>query len=63
MAVEDRAALAELLLGSLPPVSEEWSEAEELAEAERRDGQIESGQAQILHEGDFWKRIEARRLK
>jgi len=34
-----------------------------LAEAERRDGQIESGQAQILHEGDFWKRIEARRLK
>jgi hypothetical protein len=63
LGIEDRASLAELLLSSLPPDSEEWSEAEELAEAERRDGEIETGQAQVLHEGEFWQRIEARRRK
>jgi len=35
-----RALLAESLLGSLPPVAEEMTEAGELAEAERRDREI-----------------------
>ncbi len=61
--VEERVLLAEALLSSLPPVTEEWSDAEELAEAERREREIETGQAQALHDGEFWKRVEARRRK
>lgn len=61
LGVNERALLAESLLTSLPPLSEEWSEAEELAEAERRDNEIESGQVQALHDGEFWKQVEARR--
>ena len=59
----ERALLAESLLSSLPPWSEEWSEAEELAEAERREREIESGQVQALHDGEFWQRVESRRRK
>jgi hypothetical protein len=51
------------LLSSLPPVTEEWSEAEELAEAERREREIETDQAQALHDGEFWQRVEARLSK
>ena len=61
--VEERVLLAESLLSSLPPMTEEWSEAEELAEAERREREIETGQAQALHDSEFWKRVEARRRK
>ena len=63
LSVEERVQLAESLLGSLPPVTEEWSEAGELAEARRREREIETGQTQALHEGEFWQRVEARRRK
>ena len=63
LGLKERVLLAESLLNSLPPVPEEWSEAEELAEAERREGEIETGQVQALHDGEFWERIEARRRK
>jgi putative addiction module component (TIGR02574 family) len=63
LGVKERVQLVESLLTSLPPVPEEWSEAEELAEAERREREIESGQVQALHDGEFWERIEARRRK
>jgi hypothetical protein len=63
LVIQDRASLAESLLDSLLPVSEEWSEAEELAEAERRDHELATGQVQALHDGEFWQRIEARRQK
>ena len=59
--LEQRVLLAESLLGSLPPVSEEWTESEEMTEVDRREREIESGQVQPLHEGDFWSRVEARR--
>lgn len=59
--VEQRALLAESLLRSLPPLTEEWSEAQELAEAERRDHEIESGRVQPLSEAEFWRRVEAGR--
>ena len=61
--LEQRALLAESLLGSLPPAGEEWSEAEELAEAERRERQIESGRVQPLHEAEFWSRVDAGRKR
>ena len=61
--VEQRVLLAESLLGSLPPVAREWSEAEELAEAERQDGEIENGQVQPLDNPEFWRQIEASRRR
>jgi len=59
--VEQRVTLAESLLSSLPPMDEVWSEAEELAEVERRERAIESGQVQPLPETEFWRRVEAGR--
>ena len=59
--LEQRVLLAESLLGSLPPVTEEWTESEEMAEVDRREREFESGQVQPLPEGDFWSRVEARR--
>ena len=61
--VEQRVLLAESLLGSLPPLDEEWSEAEELAEVERREREIESGQVQPVNEAAFWRHVEARRKR
>ena len=63
LGISERALLAESLLNSLPPLSEAWSETEELAEAERREHELESGQVQALHDGEFWKQVEARRKK
>ena len=61
--LEQRVLLAQSLLSSVPPVGEEWSEAEELAEAERRDREIESGQVQALNDAEFWQRVEANRKR
>ena len=61
--LDQRVLLAESLLSSLPPPGEEWSEAEELAEVERREQEIESGKIQPLSETEFWKRVEARRQR
>jgi hypothetical protein len=63
LGIEARVHLVESLLSSLPSPAEEWSEVEELAEAERREREIETGQVQALHDGEFWERIEARRRK
>ena len=59
----ERVQLVESLLSSLPPMTEECSEAEELAEAERREREIETGRVQALHDGEFWQRVESRRRK
>jgi len=61
--LEQRALLAESLLSSLPPLSETWSEAEELAEVERREREIETGQVQPLSEVEFWRHVEAGRKR
>lgn len=61
--IEQRVLLAESLLGSLPPVGDEMSEAEELTEAERRDCEIESGQVQALNDAEFWRQVEANRKR
>lgn len=59
--LKERVQLAESLLESLPPIGNVWSEAEELAEAERRESEISSGKVQPIAENEFWKKIEARR--
>jgi putative addiction module component (TIGR02574 family) len=56
-----RVFLAESLLGSLPPVAEEMTEAEEMAEVERREREIESGQVRPLSEAEFWQGVETDR--
>ena len=56
--LEQRVFLAESLLGSLPPLGEEMTEAEEMTEVERREREIESGQVQPLSEAEFWGKIE-----
>ena len=61
--LEQRVLLAESLLGSLPPVGEEWSEAEDLAEVERREREMESGAVEPLTEAEFWRRVEAGRKR
>ena len=57
--LQQRVFLAESLLGSLPPVGEVMTEADELAEVERRELEIESGQVQPLSEVELWRRLEA----
>jgi putative addiction module component (TIGR02574 family) len=61
--VEQRVWLAESLLGSLPPMSEDWSEAREMEEVERREREIEAGEVQPLNEEEFLRRVEASRRK
>ena len=61
--LEQRVLLAQSLLSSVPPVDDEWSEAQELAEAERRDREIESGQVQAMHDEEFWQWVEASRKR
>ena len=61
--VAQRVTLAEMLLSSIPPMGAAWTEAEELAEVERREREIESGQAQPLADAEFWQRIEAGRQR
>ncbi len=61
--VEQRVWLAESLLESLPAIGEDWSEAEEIAEAERREREIETGQVQPLSETEFLRRLEAGRRR
>jgi putative addiction module component (TIGR02574 family) len=61
--IKQRAQLAESLLESLPPLGSESSEAEELAEVERREREIESGAVQPIPENKFWKQVEARRKR
>ena len=56
-----RVFLAETLLGSLPPVTEEMTETEEMAEVERRETEIESGKVRSLSDAEFWRGVETDR--
>ena len=51
-----RVLLAELLLDSLPSLDENRSEADDIAEAQRRECEIESGHVQPVCEAEFWRR-------
>jgi len=61
--IDQRVTLAESLLSSIPPASEVWSEAEEMAEVERREREIKRGHVQPLPEAEFWRRVEAGRKR
>jgi putative addiction module component (TIGR02574 family) len=61
--IEQRILLAESLLNSLPPEADEMSEAAEIEEAERRDREIETGQAKPLTDEEFHRRIQSARKR
>lgn len=54
-----RVFLAESLLASVPPAAPEMTEEEEMAEAERREREIETGQVRPLSDVEFWRQVEA----
>ncbi len=57
--LKQRVFLAESLLASVPGVDREMTEAEEIAEVERREREIESGQVRPLTDVEFWRQVEA----
>ena len=62
--VQQRVLLAETLLDSLSPSGGEGlGDAWNIAEAERRDQEIATGQTQPLNEAEFKRRIEAARSR
>ena len=61
--IKERALLAEALLQSLPEGADEMSDAEEIAEAERRDHEIETGRVQPVTQEEFFRRVEATRKR
>ena len=61
--LDQRVFLAESLLESVPPVGEAMTEAEEMAEVDRRERQIETGQATPLSDIEFWRNVASDRNK
>jgi hypothetical protein len=57
--LKHRVFLAESLLASVPLVAKELTEAEEMAEVDRRERQIETGQLRALTDAEFWREVEA----
>jgi len=57
--LKHRVFLAEALLASVPPLDDEMTEAREIAEVERREREIETGQVRALAEAEFWAGVEA----
>ena len=57
--LKHRVFLAEALLASVPGAEREMTEAEEMAEVERREREIEAGQARPLSDAEFWRQVEA----
>ena len=57
--LKHRVFLAESLLASVPGAAQELTESEEMAEAERREKQIETGQVRPLTDAEFWQQVEA----
>jgi hypothetical protein len=57
--LEQRIFLAESLLASVPLADRELTGTEEMAEVERREKEIETGQLHPLTDADFWRKVEA----
>ena len=57
--LKHRVFLAEALLASVPPSDGEMTESGEMAEVERREREIETGQVRALGEAEFWAAVEA----
>lgn len=58
---KDRLQLADKILGSLPPPPVAAAPEEILAEAIRRDAELESGKVKPLSETEFWDGVRRSR--
>jgi hypothetical protein len=57
--LKHRVFLAESLLASVPGAAQGMTEAEEMAEVERREREIETGRVRPLTDVEFWRQVEA----
>ena len=57
--LKHRVFLAESLLASVRPVGGEMTDAEEIAEVERREREIETGRVRALADAEFWAEVDA----
>ena len=57
--LKHRVFLAESLLASVSPATPDMTEEEEIAEAERREREIETGRIRSLTNVEFWRQVEA----
>ena len=57
--LKHRVFLAESLLASMPITGSEMTEEEEMAEVDRREREIETGQVRALTDEEFWREVEA----
>lgn len=57
--LKQRVFLAESLLASVPLTGNDMTEEEELAEVDRREREIETGQVRALTDEEFWREVEA----
>lgn len=59
--IGQRVSLAQSLLDSLPPPTEDLGEVAEMEVAEERERELETGLAQPINEAELWRRVAARR--
>jgi hypothetical protein len=57
--LKHRVFLAESLLASVRLADKEMTPDEEMAEVERREAEIETGQVRVLADAQFWLKVEA----
>ena len=57
--LKQRVYLAESLLASVPAAGEETTEADDMAEVDRREKQIEAGQIRAMSDEEFWRAVQA----
>ena len=56
---QEKSELVAYLLRDLPPASAEDASEDSLAEARRREKQLESGEAKLLSSEEFWASIKS----
>jgi len=57
--LKHRVFLVESLLASVPAAEEEMTQAEEMAEVDLREREIETGKVRALTEAELWRAIES----
>jgi len=57
--LKDRVFLAESLLASVPGPDQAMTKEQEMAEVQRREKEIETGQVRALTDAEFWREVEA----
>ena len=56
--LDQRVFLAESLLASVPLADNQAEQADEMAEVERREKELQNGQSRPLTDAEFWRQVE-----